>query len=106
MIKCDFSPSWVDTFTKESSRLPWGGWLQQNQDWWEAHQAHPNQILWITFEECKKDPRGTVRRIAEFLELSVTDQVSWRARGGGGLSWISVSPKELIVLPFGMLMPQ
>ena len=22
--KCDFSPMWVETFTKESARVPWG----------------------------------------------------------------------------------
>uniref|UniRef100_A0A7S2I1A3 Sulfotransferase domain-containing protein n=1 Tax=Haptolina brevifila TaxID=156173 RepID=A0A7S2I1A3_9EUKA len=65
---------WVESFI-EGSSMPWGGWLKQNLAWWAAHQRHPDQVLWLTFEEFKEQPQKAVRRVADFLgcELSESD---------------------------------
>ena len=68
---------WVNAFIS-SNDMPWGGWFEQNMAWWEAHQKHPEQVLWITFEECVEQPETAVRRVAEFLGLSPSEEVIQR----------------------------
>jgi len=54
--------------------MAWGGWLAQNRAWWEAHARHPEQVLWISFEEIKQDAEAAVRRVAAFLQLEPTEE--------------------------------
>ena len=42
-----------------------GGWLGHVLEWWE-HRDEPN-ILFIKYEELKKEPHNTIKRIAEFI---------------------------------------
>ncbi|KAL1526818.1 hypothetical protein AB1Y20_015510 [Prymnesium parvum] len=59
----------------EGSEMPWRGYLEQNKAWWTAHGQFPEQILWITFEECKLTPHDAVRKVASFLSLHPSDEV-------------------------------
>ena len=72
-LKCDWN-IWVDAFI-EGVRVPWAGWLQQNAAWWEAYQRQPEQVLWLSFEECKVEPEKAIERVASFLGLVATDEV-------------------------------
>ena len=60
---------WVEGFI--SGKAPWGGWLQQNKEWWDASRQQPEQVLWTTFEDCVANPTQEVRRIADFLGLQL-----------------------------------
>jgi len=74
-VGCKQWDDWCWTYA-EGKAMPWGGWLHQNKQWWDAHQRHPEQVLWVTFEECKADPRSAVRRVAAFLGMEgVSDEV-------------------------------
>jgi len=64
---------WADAYA-EGTHMAWGGWLAQNSAWWQAHTRHPEQVLWISFEEIKQDAEAAVRRVAAFLELTPTEE--------------------------------
>lgn len=42
---------------------------------WEKAGAHNPNIHWVSYEELKRDGMTAVRKIAKFLELTVTDEV-------------------------------
>lgn len=44
-------------------------WLSYVQESWELCRQCPDQVLWLSFEDILEDPKGSVRRVAEFLEL-------------------------------------
>jgi len=84
LAKCEFTPDFVDLYTQEGARMPWGGWLQQNLDWWETYQASLEQpgeaqVLWITFEECKHTPECAARKVANFLGMRLTEETIAKA---------------------------
>jgi len=59
----------------DGTDMPWRGYLEQNRAWWEAHQKYPQQILWLSFEECKLTPDVAVRKVAAFLGLRPSEEV-------------------------------
>ena len=70
---------WVEGFI--SGKTPWGGWLQQNKEWWDACQQQLEQVLWTTFEDCVEKPAQEVRRIADFLGVQLpAEQMEQTAR--------------------------
>jgi len=73
LAQCE-AEAWVTAFI-DSPDMPWGGWFDQNMKWWQAHVKHPQQVLWITFEECVQQPEKAVRRVADFLGLSPSEEV-------------------------------
>ena len=64
---------WAHAYA-DGSHMAWGGWLAQNSAWWKAHERHPEQVLWISFEEIKQDAEAAVRRVAAFLKLDPTEE--------------------------------
>ena len=64
---------WAHAYA-DGSHMAWGGWLAQNTAWWKAHERHPEQVLWISFEEIKQDAEAAVRRVAAFLKLDPTEE--------------------------------
>uniref|UniRef100_A0A7S4KMC9 Sulfotransferase domain-containing protein n=1 Tax=Paramoeba aestuarina TaxID=180227 RepID=A0A7S4KMC9_9EUKA len=46
-----------------------------HRNWWEKYQKNPETVLWVTFEDLKKDLRGQIRRLAKFLEFEETDEL-------------------------------
>merc|ERR1712151_799326 len=45
-----------------------------HRDWWVAKEKYPDNILWLFFEDMKKDPAKEIRRVADFLGLERTDE--------------------------------
>ena len=45
-----------------------------HRDWWIAKEAHPENILWLHYEDMKKDLEKEIRRIVDFLNLDKTDE--------------------------------
>ena len=51
-------------------------WFQWNLGWWK-YREYPN-ILFVKYEEMKKDFPGQVRRIMEYLNLNANDDIIFR----------------------------
>lgn len=52
----------------------WGTWTDHVKGWWERAQGEPN-VLFVTFEEMKRDLPGIVRKVAAFLGVAtLTDE--------------------------------
>lgn len=49
-----------------SERMWWLPWPEHVAGWWDWAQRRPN-VLFVHFEEMKKDLEGVVRKVAEFL---------------------------------------
>ncbi|XP_071498931.1 sulfotransferase 1A1-like [Diadema antillarum] len=66
--------SW-DVFFEEfiAGRAPQGSWFENVLPWWKKRH-HPN-VLFLKFEDMKKDPRGAVVQVARFMGKSLRDEV-------------------------------
>uniref|UniRef100_A0A0D9WV87 Sulfotransferase n=1 Tax=Leersia perrieri TaxID=77586 RepID=A0A0D9WV87_9ORYZ len=43
-------------------------------DYWHAHLAWPDRVLFFKYEEMKRDPENHLRRLAEFVGVPFTSQ--------------------------------
>lgn len=62
---------------------PYGPSLDHELEYWKESLERPNKILFLKYEEMKKDPKGQVMRLAEFLgcpfaEEEEVEKVLWR----------------------------
>ncbi|GAB1598935.1 sulfotransferase family cytosolic 1B member 1-like [Argonauta hians] len=55
--------------------VPNGDWFNYNQTWWQWSKGRPN-VLWVTYEDAKSNLKEVIRKIANFLEVPVTDELS------------------------------
>lgn len=61
--------TWFKIFVEE--RFPLGGsWVTNTAGYWAASKRHPNVMI-SSFKEMKRDLRGTVERVAGFLDIRV-----------------------------------
>ncbi|PIK58211.1 putative sulfotransferase 1C2A [Apostichopus japonicus] len=60
----------LDQFCK--GLLPHGDWFEHNIYWWERRNE-PN-VLFIKYEDMKKDLRASVLQVSQFLAKSLTDE--------------------------------
>jgi len=66
----------VDTWYKvflSKSLGPWSSWSTNTAGYWA--QRHRPNVLIVSFKSMKRDLRGTVRRVADFMDVRVSDQV-------------------------------
>ena len=74
MAPAPFAPTWENHFEKIFGEdLPFGPFYSHFLGWW-AHKDASN-ILILTYEQMKRDPRTAIATIATFLEYSLTDEV-------------------------------
>jgi hypothetical protein len=52
----------------------WGTWADHVKGWWKRSQEHPDNILFVYFEDMKKDLPATIRKVAAFLGVSPLDE--------------------------------
>ncbi|HEX6559665.1 MAG TPA: sulfotransferase domain-containing protein [Longimicrobiales bacterium] len=50
----------------------WGTWTDHVKGWWQRAQHEPN-VLFLYFEDMKRDLPGVIRRVAEFLNMPPLD---------------------------------
>ena len=60
-------PAYEEWFTTPDL-MWWGTWTDHVKGWWDRSRKEKN-VLFIYFEDMKKDLPATVRRVAEFLGL-------------------------------------
>lgn len=58
-------PAFEEWFTTPDL-MWWGTWTDHVKGWWARAQQHPN-VLFVYFEDMKKDLAGVTRRVADFL---------------------------------------
>ncbi|XP_077815095.1 sulfotransferase 1C4 isoform X2 [Macaca mulatta] len=51
----------------------WGSWHQHVKGWWEAKDKH--HILYLFYEDMKKNPKHEVQKLTEFIEKKLDDKV-------------------------------
>jgi hypothetical protein len=52
-----------------------GRWADHVAGWRAEALSNPSQILWVRYEDLKRDPEVEIRRIANFLEVSASETV-------------------------------
>jgi hypothetical protein len=56
----------------------WGTWTDHVRGWWDRSQAAPN-VLFVYFEDMKRDLAATVRQVAAFLDMQPLNEVELAA---------------------------
>jgi hypothetical protein len=56
-----------------SDLMWWGTWTDHVAGWWARAEEDPAHVLFVYFEDMKKDLAAVVRRVAEFLEVAPLD---------------------------------
>ncbi|XP_062316012.1 sulfotransferase family 1, cytosolic sulfotransferase 5 isoform X1 [Osmerus eperlanus] len=64
-------PQYLHKFMK--GQLGWGSWYEHVKGYWRERENKP--ILYLFFEDMKKDPAKEIRRISEFLGQNTSDQL-------------------------------
>lgn len=73
-----FDGDWDQWYTLwMSGEVEFGSWFQHTLGWWKAHQAPQNKgrILWVTYEGLSTDRDSTIARVAEFLDVQLTEEL-------------------------------
>lgn len=50
-----------------------GHWGQHTKNWLEVAAQYPEAFLVVTYEDIKEDPEGTARKVANFLNIDLTE---------------------------------
>ncbi|XP_013409999.1 estrogen sulfotransferase-like isoform X2 [Lingula anatina] len=53
--------------------VPSGSWFRYMLDWWNSQKGNPN-VLFITYEELSANDQKVVKKMAEFLNCTNTDE--------------------------------
>jgi len=63
-VSCDELEAWF----RSEELMWWGTWPSHVQGWWRWSQEREN-VLYVAFEEMKRDLRATIRQVAELLQI-------------------------------------
>lgn len=63
-------------------KVEFGSWFEHVKGWHAAAAAHPKQVLFIAYEDMKKQPKEAVRRIADFLSIDASPELIARVAEG------------------------
>lgn len=62
-----------------SSRCNNGSWFNHVLEWWEAANADPEHVLFLTYEQMLADPEEQIRKIADFAGIVCTAETLAKA---------------------------
>jgi len=71
-----------------SDKMWWLSWPDHVAGYWDWAQQHPQNVLFVHFEEMKKDHVGVVRKVAEFLGEPLTDAQRSRVVEKSSFQWM------------------
>ena len=84
----------------EARHLDYGDPIEYNQGWWDAREN--DNILYVTYEETKRDIHDVIRKAASFLNKSVNDGTVDRIAEATSISVMRKTP----YLNIGLAMKQ
>lgn len=64
----DFVPLYLD------GRVTYNSFWKWHRDWWIAKESYPETILWLHYEDMKKDLEKKIRKIVTFLNIEKADE--------------------------------
>lgn len=71
--KHDFPiPAYIKLFLEGKTNR--GVWLDHTREWYDFYKKNPTIVLPLTYERNKKDPMGTARKIAQFLDIDLSEE--------------------------------
>ncbi|KAM5272133.1 sulfotransferase 1B1-like [Ctenodactylus gundi] len=56
-----------------TGNVAYGSWFTHVKEWWKKKEEHP--ILFLFYEDMKKNPKEEIRKIAAFLDKNLSDDV-------------------------------
>merc|ERR1719162_604443 len=56
-----------------AGKVTHGSFWDWHRDWWPAKEKYPETVLWLHYEDMKKDLGKEIRRVSEFLNLERSD---------------------------------
>jgi hypothetical protein len=59
----------IERWFVSEDQMWWGTWTSHVKGWWDLSRRHGN-VLFVSFEEMKRDLAGTVRRVEEFFGMT------------------------------------
>ena len=63
-----FKGTWDEFFEEfAAGRVPYGGWFDHTSGWWAHAQAHPDEVMVISYGRLANDMPGSLRRLGAFL---------------------------------------
>lgn len=56
-----------------TGNISYGSWFNHVKSWWKKKEEHP--MLFLFYEDVKKNPKEEIKKIAGFLEKSLSDEI-------------------------------
>lgn len=71
----NFTGSWDQFFQSMflTKRLVFGDYFDFYEGWWKFKQDSPGQVMFVHYEDMKRDAPETIRRVADFLGKQIPD---------------------------------
>ncbi|XP_070560852.1 sulfotransferase 1B1-like [Ptychodera flava] len=74
MFPLDYKGSWNEFYELYVNGKVWyGSWFDHVLAWWQ--RKGDDNVLFLKYEDMKKDPKGTVKTIAVFLDVTLSDDI-------------------------------
>lgn len=81
-----------------SDAMWWGSWPDHVDGYWQWSQTRPN-VLFLHFEEMKRDLPAVVDRVAAFLECDLTDSELARVAEKGSFDYMKARETHFEMIP-------
>lgn len=56
-----------------TGNVAYGSWFNHVKSWWKKKEEHP--ILFLFYEDMKENPKKEIKKIVEFLEKNLSDEI-------------------------------